>query len=422
MAAALASITSASFSADDKLKVTLGGSIDTQVGKTSERANNKYVGGAGTGALKMKRAIVNDTKLTIKAEGKADFFKYGANITLNTDVTNPKFQAVDDTVMIANQTSVYVESKLGKVVAGSAPGAYDSLAVSAVQVAHGAGGAASGEARYWTNKNRNSDFIRSGSGYSTSSSYKDNSFIKSAAKITYYTPSFKGFKVGVTFIPDLKKSGSVASTHTVPAVSSASAFDTNTYGAAASLDFKNVVSGGLRYDGKIKDVKVDAALLAETGKTKKSGSDTSVLEFRKLTFLEGGLKLEYKDFSIAGSVGKLGRSGLDKTSMIKSSSYFSLGAGYEWNKLGMSVTYFKSKKGAKGFTSAGADSSATTATYKHNIQRNLAFGMDYKLAEGLMPYLEYTSFKQTYANNISTTVLAKNNKGSVILAGMKLKF
>lgn len=416
LATVLAGFASSAMAVEKNLTVTLTGSLDTQFGARSEKNWNNSLDGAGvvssTNAQRAKKALVNDTRLRVDAHGKAHGLTYGGHVTLNADATESKFKT--GTNNVAYETGVFVESFLGRVQAGSEAGAYNALTVSAARVAKATGGASAGDAQYWTHHVRNNDFVTSGAFYSDAAFNNQ----QQAAKFTYFTPSYMGFKAGVSFTPDMNQKGSVAGTHTLASLSSGSVATTaDSYGANGTgkeMLYRNVVSGGLHYAGKVSHVGVEAALLAEAGKAKKD-TDVSVLKHRKLSSVEGGLKLSYNNFAVAGSYASLGRSGLLSTSLIKKSSYMTLGASYDYHNLGLSVTYLASKKGAKKYTVASVDK------YGHNKQKNVTLGAEYKLAPGFMPYVEFTSFKQTYASTVAAD-LPKNNKGSVLLAGTKLQF
>ena len=74
------------------------------------------------------------------------------------------------------------------------------------------------------------------------------------------------------------------------------------------------------------------------------------------------------------------------------------------------MTYLGSKLGLAGVADA-------------NKFTNLVFSADYKLAPGLLPYFEVSSFKMTDKRIITgTTTNAVGNKGTVVLVGTKLQF
>jgi len=417
LAAVLAGLTSSALAGEKGLTVTVGGSLDTQYGIRSEKNDNKYVNGVNT-KKRQTSALVNDTKLHVKVEGKAHGMSYGGQVTLNADTSNNKYNN-SGTDSVGHETKVFAESFMGRVEAGSTAGAYNAMSVSANNIARATGGAGAGDAQYWTNSARNVDFVTSASFLSDSASGNQ----QQAAKLTYYSPSYMGLKLGMSYVPDLNQKGSVANTHTVAARTSGST--AGNYGMANGLHFRNVVSGGVSYTGKFSNVGVQAALLAETGEAKKQTNDSNTTRFRKLSSVEGGLKLSYNAFHVAGSYADLGKSGLAKpvnststaTSGMKKSNYWTAGVGYEHNNLGASVTYFESKKGAEGYQSG------SNWYYRHNKQQNLSVGLDYKLAPGFMPYVEYTNFKQTYGENPALAATAnKQNKGHVVLVGTKLQF
>ena len=75
-----------------------------------------------------------------------------------------------------------------------------------------------------------------------------------------------------------------------------------------------------------------------------------------------------------------------------------LGIAYEFAGLNTSVTYFNSE-------------------FQDNEYTAYSIGIDYKVAKGFLPYVEYTNFEFTDSTNIT-----QNNKGSVVIAGVVINF
>jgi len=210
LAAVLAGLTSSALAAEKGLTVTMGGSLDTQYGMRSEKNDNKFVYSSGTADANKKRqtsALVNDTKLHVKVEGKAHGMSYGGLVTLNSDTSENKYNT--GTNNVGYETKVFAESFLGRLEAGSTAGAYNAMSVSANNIARATGGAGAGDAQYWTNPERNTDFVTSASFHTDSAAGKQ----QQAAKFTYYTPSYMGLKLGLSYVPDLNQKGSVANTY-----------------------------------------------------------------------------------------------------------------------------------------------------------------------------------------------------------------
>jgi predicted porin len=137
--------------------------------------------------------------------------------------------------------------------------------------------------------------------------------------------------------------------------------------------------------------------------------------------MQVGLNLGYKGFKIAGSYADLGKSGVAKTltSGNRKTKFWDAAVSYKYNALGVSVSYFESKRG--GFAKAP---STTVANAKANKYTAWSFGVDYKLAPGFMPYAEYTAFKTNDVNrsNVDPSDNSIDAKGHVFLAGTKLEF
>ena len=418
---ALVALVSPAFAAEKGPTVTLGGSLDTQFGyrqqKTDYRLDNLN-SLSTTGNQLSKGGIVNDTKINVKVDGQAHGFKYGGLVSLNADTSANKYGSPT----VGYQTMVYGEAKFGRLEAGSYTGAVDSLSVSAANIAKATGGI-KGDARYWWNPS----IITTAATTATStvgSALVANTFLvtpslvsnmdtgnsANAAKVTYYTPKFSGFKVGVSYIPDTEHMGTIANLSSL--TKTKSGLGDNQFA------FRDVFSGGVMFDHKMNDVTFKASLLGETGTAKDFGG-TTVSKRDNLRSWELGASVAFKGFSLAASYGDLGKSGNTKSKVTGTSSvawksakssYWTVGAAYDYSHFGASVTYLESKRGA-----AVADTS-TAANPKASF-KNISFGVDYKVAPGFMPYAEVSAFKLD-----SKTVKGTKNTGNVFLAGTKLHF
>jgi outer membrane protein OmpU len=199
-----------------------------------------------------------------------------------------------------------------------------------------------------------------------------------ANKISYYTPVFSGFQLGVSYTPDEGDSGTIA-------------------GATGKNngDNENVFDLGLSYSKDFNGLGVSSALVGEFGESETAGvEDTAAWSF--------GLALDYQGFSVAGSYTDWADSGLATGSTEDNQNAWTLGAAYETGPFGVSVTYLDSE-GSNGVAS--------------NDLQNLVVGADYTLAPGLVPYVE-VSFFDTDDNTAGTA----DNDGSVVLVGAELTF
>lgn len=424
--------------------VTLGGNLDTQLGVRNQSSG--YDTDAAQAALASRNkthnfAVVNHATLNVGVAGKAgNGLKYGGDIEIAADTSNDKYNT-NNFNSAGNRTRGWAESMFGRLEAGSTEGVSHSMQVSGASVARATGGI-DGDAQYWWNPfifqdsatvSANERLVSDNFIVSPNlpSNYKTNGEAN-AAKVNYMTPSYMGFKAGLSYIPDVEQHGSAALTHTVKKGSNNLNFGATT---DQTMGFKDIFSGGLHYSGKMNKLGVMASLLGETGdaKDKFAAGNTNLGKRHDLRAWQIGGSVNMSGFSLAASYGDWGKSGVLKTLTTgkKKSHYWTVGAGYEYGAMGMSVTYLDSQRGgiqdggsAGNFaTTAGVGSTAATRGNKH---RNVSVGLDYKLAPGFMPYAEVSFFKHHEKGAVGTSATSTNhdkkNEGTIFLAGTKLAF
>lgn len=418
--------------------VTLGGSLDTQVGHHSQKtpyktAAARSLSGVPSGTKLDSYGIVNDTKLHVKVDGTGHGFRYGGLVVLNTDTSESK----ENESSVAHQTMMYVESCMGRLEAGSYTGAYDAMKVNGASVARATGGI-DGDWKYWVNTDV--DFASSttaGTGLTTLAfaptlpTARDKSYQANASKVTYYTPTYHGFRAGATFVPDTDQHGTVTNlkglTKSYTGILGSSNLG-NLGSANQTTSYTSVFQGGLSYKHKFANkVGLKFAALGELGEAKKylaAGSRT--VDRHDLRAYEIGAKFTYMGFGLAGSYGDWGKSGLAKSvttlanvttpvTGTKAHKYWTVGVNYVHHCYGMSFGYLNAEGGGFGFANL-----TTTPTYSalKGKAQVYSFGVDYKVAPGFMPYAEITQFSLKDRTNTSEG----KNDGTVILAGTKLTF
>lgn len=297
---------------------------------------------------------------------------------------------------IAEQAMIYLENEFSHVEIGSYTGISNTMKVNAATFASATGGI-NGDSQYYWNKVI-SPTTSTGNPIETiflqTPNLPTNELgtigIKgmNATKINYYTPEFSGFRFGISYIPDAKVYGTIASANSV---------------FRDEDGFKNVFETGLSCIGEVKNIGIKFAMVSEFGKNKVSTK-------KDLRTWEVGTNLTYHGFTVGGSYGNWGKYKAPKTGINKyaGTSYWTMGIGYAYGPLSASITHLQSKKGME-------------ANQKANTLRNTVLGVDYKIVAGLLSYLEFSSFKM---NDKSTTELQdnKSNKGHIFMFGMKLKF
>ena len=361
-AALLASAASA-----ESPKVTVGGFSDFQVGIASDDYD----------AAQRAIGFRNDNEVNFSVDGVADSgLKYGAEIDLEADVTAD----ADGEGLNASRTYLYLEGNWGRFEMGSNTGAEGALKVDASNIARATGGI-DGDFTYFNNGSTAGAFIVTpdlpvayGTGTQGTEATDNNN------KITYYTPRFSGFQLGLSYAPDQTDRG-----------------QTVTRGDAATGQAGNIFSGGVNYEGQWDQIGFAAAATGSWGNSDLSNTDD-------LRAYNLGAKVSYAGFSLAGSWGDWTDS-LFTTVSNTDADYWTLGLAYDGGIFGVSATYLNSSVDPVG-------------TAENEFQ-NIVVGADYKLAPGLTPYVEASFFEYDALGN---TAASGDNDGYVFLVGSQLAF
>jgi outer membrane protein OmpU len=345
-------------------KVTIGGFADFQAGFTSDDLDANQRG----------HGFRNDTEVSVKVDGKSDAgLGYGAVIDLEADVTGD----ADNQGLNASRTYVYLDGLWGRFELGSNQGAGETMRVDASSIAAATGGI-DGAWTYFANNPAGVGFITTpslplahGSLTALGEEGTDN-----ANKITYYSPRYSGFQLGLSYQPDFSDRGQTLTRA-----------DNNAGQSGENLDL------GLNYEGVFSDVSVGAAVTGQFG-----NAETSATE--DLGAWNAGAKVGYAGFSLAGSYGSWD----DSLSVVRSGTdgeYWTVGGAYDYNQFAASVTYLDSQ----------IDQGRTS-----NDFNNIVVGLDYKLAPGLTPYVEASFY------DFDAPGAVNDNDGSAVLVGTQLAF
>lgn len=385
-----------------------GGYIDTQYGYVDQKGEFETIPpGDDTKPRLVDNGLFTDSELNFEYQMdiNADH-KIGAELILYSSVGAAKNGSTDNGKLI----KFYYEGPSGLYEFGEMNGASIEMQKSASCIAKGTGGI-------------DGDFDRYENQFTIDGARKDTIFINypylpvgsdfntRRFKVSYYTPKMKGIQFGISYTPDIDNSGTVANT----------VFLTNVVTPTIGEDlvaYKDIFEGGFTYETEHKDVKYEFSLLGQAG-CSKLVSDGSPRD--NLRAFEAGTVISYKEYSVAGSYGDWGKSG---TSSIKlpgskyGADYYTLGTAYEDDKFGASVTYFHSRRagGSRVFASDSGVKTAVVNEPTYNKLDVLSVGTDYKIAEGLKSYAEYTYFKY------DRTETPLDNSGSIYVLGLKLNF
>jgi len=423
----------------DGPKVTIGGYANFEAGVDADDENSKAYDDAVTagtrngqpsgGISSRPQAFRSDTEVDFKIDGKSDMgLGYGGEVDLladtSTDVQGRGFNA--------SKTFVYGDGNWGRLELGSNVGADGTMKVDAGTIARATGGI-DGDWSYFANANAQYLAMSSlplayGSLYTApaagaipgtsdaGANFLGNHTEENLDKVTYYTPRWAGFQLGVSYLPDETNRGQGTSTPVLPNYDGPDRSKNN------PGESSNIVTGGLSYDNKFYGVGLAAAATGEWGKAENDA-------YENLAAWNAGLKLSWMGWSAAGSFGDWGKSDRLKASEITQNGtwYWDAGLAYEYGPYGISATYLYSKfacgDAVTGAGTAGAGSvtdfclTATgTATTGTNKFQSVSVGTDYKLAPGLTPYAEVTYFDQNAQG------FAYDNKGTVGIIGTQLNF
>ncbi len=394
-------------------KVTIGGYENFEVGIVSDDLNSRatsYAATHGTGnpatqLSERPQAFRNDTQVDFKIDGKSDAgLGYGGEIDLLADTTTD----VQGRGFNASKTFIYMDGMWGRTEMGSNVGADGTMKVDAGTIARATGGI-NGDWSYFANASAQfvamaalplayGNLYEGGTPGTPTNNFTGDHNEENLIKVTYYTPRFAGFQVGVSYLPDQSNTGQgVVGTNVFPSGPN------RTKGNAGLSD--NIWTGGINYDNKFGDVGVTLAATGEHGQSQLHTYDN-------LSAWNAGAKLAYMGFSVAGSYGSWGSSNMLKTDHSNNSRYWDVGGAYEYGPFGVSLTYLDSRfdcgsvTGTHSFCTAGGD----------NNFRNTSLGADYKLAPGLTPYAEVSWYDQDAVGTIN------DNKGYVGIVGTQLNF
>lgn len=373
----LAAVAFAASAQADTPKITVGGVIDWQVGVMSDDGD----------ANQRSQAFRNDTEINFNVDGKADNgLGYGAVIVLEADVTAD----ADGEGTNAAKTFIYLDGSWGRVEMGSNVSASEALSVDAGSIARATGGI-DGDWYYFANNIGGVDYIATPDSpleYNAWLGGYGNEATQNTNKVSYYTPRWSGFQLGVSYAPNDVDSGQAVTRADNRAVVPMA-------DGSNRSRVENVFYGAVNYEGAWDQVGIEAAAGFERG-------DAETAAYEDLMAWNAGVKLSYMGFSVAGSYGDWSDSLTLNTANLDDFDYWTLGGAYEFGPYGISVTYLTSD-----YDVAGAG---------ENEFDNLSIGADYKLAPGLTPYAEISFY------DADATGTANDNDGHVFLLGTMLNF
>lgn len=274
----------------------------------------------------------NDTEIDIlaMAQHEETGLEYGATI---------KFEADTDQDFNTDETWLFIRGGWGEMRMGDQDGVVENSIIGAQTLASGTGGI------------DGSDFVIlpvAGSGdYPT--------LTDDSTKIVYYSPSFSGFSLGLSYTP----------TQSVVDSNELNGQFIANKGGDEAMEGENVVEGGLIYDGELgEDIALTTSLVGLYGKLKNGGEETyGDSDWWSATY---GAVLGISGIQLGASVGTnhLGD---------QHHQFMTAGIGYEYGPMSTSVTYAWIWNTNDEFSDANG----------YDKPRNLVFSAGYALAPGL---------------------------------------
>ncbi|EDV18718.1 hypothetical protein TRIADDRAFT_62802 [Trichoplax adhaerens] len=408
---------------DSSIKIS--GDIDPKYGIVNQ--SKDFRNELGTSNKYKQNSLATSGSLKFNYDQKTEKgLGYGGYIKLNTNTS----KTASGSENIASELKIYLEGNFGKFEVGSTSPVGSSMEVNSYSLARATGGL-DGDWTFW---------LKNG-GVLAKDKAIDGNYITApqlpvgfdettkAGKINYFTPKVNGFTFGLSYVPASKAKGTVNQTSGV--------LDNSGGG------YKNIWQPAVGYEKSFSNgVKFTTAILGEFGKAKKvSYYNSSIIDAtstpdsnsstegvrNNLKAWQVGAGIGYQGFAFNGAYVDIGKSGTlvdGNEKNKKGGKYWSLGSAYATDKYGISIEYMQSKRaGALAkYTPKGStkDLLVKFDQEKYNKFEAISIGVDYTVMPGFMPYVEITRFNFKKNDNFGND--AKFNKGTVVLAGTKIKF
>lgn len=374
----------ASASLADAPTVTAGGKVDFQATFNSQKDTYK------TDNTKQDRRqhFATASRASVKAQGMTDYgMAYGAMVEFGdkTEMGSDDTSSTSGKDVELKDTMLFVETGMGRVEMGSMAGASKVMKVGAENIARATGGIGGDHFDY---VNTSFGFVPTSTATNRLSGvwltsprlpFDVSTFMSRYNKVSFYTPEVNGLQAGLSFSVD---TGEIGSSNAI----SSRFLDAGTDPIAfSSRHFKNAFSGGLKYKTQMDQVALELGATAQYGKAERKNStatlDEQIKNVRAYTI---GGTANYMNYTLAASYGDWGRSmNTKETDQFSraSTKFYTLGGSYVQGPVGLSVTYFESKR-------------------QKNKTETISVGADYALAAGMLPYVEGTFFKLKPATGV----------------------
>ena len=325
-----------------------------------------------TALSKGYRFEVDDFEIDFKAEATADNgLTYGTKLEM-------QFANGDAGADFTDEATIYFSGNWGTLILGNDDGANADYHIAGYGIIGGMG-AWDGE-KFFTND----------SGAFVDSALSVDS--GDATKVSYFTPSFSGFSVGASWIPDSGHFGGEA------------------LSSGDDDDIENSLAVAAKYEGSFNEVGIAVSGIYVNGSYENNDDDGAPSEQNDASAWSVGAQISYAGFALAASYNDNGDSGVTKTDEAAGAdagTWWDVALSYETGPYSVGVGYFSSETDINNggtIRQAEADYFALTGGW------NVAPGLDF--------YAEY-DYVELEDGLAATT---NDNEANVFMVGTKVSF
>ena len=365
--------------------------------------SQKHIKGADRNLSANKKDFTTYTNAFVGAriEAEKEDLKYGAQIALNASTRGTGSPSYD-------RSHIFMETDMGKLELGSNFDAATNMRVDALSYARATGDDAENYA-FLTVRHAGKD-ITSVPMFPGNYLSTDSKSLETARKITYYSPDMSGFRFGISYVPDATNFGSstVRDTEEDKKMQKSFTYGDNTFTDTYAM--KDVTSAALTFEHHINDMtSFKLGVSGECGKAAKKGfkgddPDAATYKMPNLKAYDIGGAITHGAYTFVASYADHGKNGsVEVFGKNREKKLYTAGAVYSQGPVAASVSYYKSEvQGSK--------------------MNSVVLGTDYKLAPGLLPYAEITSYSTDGRYLDAGTYKKDKYHGTFGVVGVKLEF
>jgi predicted porin len=396
----------------DPLKVTVGGSVEFQAGYADEDFDSNY----------RNYDFTSTPNVVVGAEGKAsNGLVYGGKIELDNESSFLTFDS-DDNLVGSRSDSIefdkavtYLSGKWGRVELGDENSAANRLTVTA-PTGFGTGGFAGDYQKFLLINNvgdtTNFNLTRSAEGFyfrGLANSYKPTltesglEDYEDSTKVTYLTPKFAGFQLGLSYTPTVGDELTGVSRDKYTTYSGGT--------PALWAQYEDLIEAAANYSYKFDNgLGLGASVGYNYAKAVKT--TTANADREDLGSLNAGLSGSFKGFTLGGGYTYDGQSGLRKATQTSddAAQSYNVGLQYATGPFAVGVNYLN------------AENEGDVTDSDNNKLQVVGLGGTYELAPGLSTFAEVDFVNYESEGAFLSGNTSKKYDSTVFVLGTKLDF